>query len=79
MTTPMHKDFPATSYSTDLQIQFSHCSTNLVVPVGTIHEEADNESQPKKRKLSNIDIEGIIMGEEICDADINLAKKLLRV
>ena len=36
-------------------------------------------SPPKKRKLSNIDIEGIIMGEELHDADINFAQRLLRV
>ena len=41
----------ATSYSTDLQIQCSHCSTDPV-PVVTIDEEANNEPPSKKRKLS---------------------------
>ena len=40
-----------TSYSTDLQIQCSHCSTDPV-PVVTIDEEANNEPPSKKRKLS---------------------------
>ena len=70
VTTPVHEDFPATSYSTDLQIQCSHCSTDPV-PVVTIDEEANNEPPPKKRKLSNSDIERIIMSEELRDADIN--------
>ena len=79
MSTPVHEDFPATSHSTDLQIQCSsHCSTDPV-PVVTIDEEANNEPPPKKRKLSNSNIERIIMGEELCDADINLAQRLLRV
>ena len=64
--------------STDLQIQCSHCSTDPV-PVVTIHEEANNEPPPNKRKLSNIDIEGIIIGEKLCDAEINLAQRILRV
>ena len=79
VTTPVHEDFPATSYGTDLQIQCSsHCSTDPV-PVVTIDEEANNEPTPKKRKLSNSDIERIIMSEELRDADINLAQRLLRV
>ena len=78
VTIQVYEDFPATSYSTDLQIQCSHCSTDPV-PVVTIHEEANNEPPPKKRKLSNIDIEGIIIGEKLCDAEINLAQRLLRV
>ena len=79
VTTPVYEDFLATSYSTDLQIQCSsHCSTDLV-PVITINKEASNEPPPKKRKLSNSDIERIIMGEELRDADINLAQRLLRV
>ena len=69
----MYEDFPDTSYSTDLQIHYSHKSTDPV-PVVTIHEVANNEPPPKKRKLSDIDIEGIIMGEELCDARINLAQ-----
>ena len=48
VTTLVHEDFPATSYSTDLQIQCSHCSTDPV-PVVTIDEEAKNEPPPKKR------------------------------
>ena len=78
VTTPVHEDFPATSYSTDLQIQCSHCSTDPI-PVVTIDEETNNEQPPKKRKLSNSDIERIIMGEELCDANINLVQRLLRV
>ena len=76
VTTPMHADFPTSS--TDLQIQCSHCSTDPV-PVVTINEETNNEPEPppKKRKLSDIATEGIIMGEELCDADINLAQRLL--
>ena len=39
VTTPVYEDFPATSYSTDPQIQCSsHCSTDPV-PVVTINEE----------------------------------------
>ena len=74
VTTPMHEGFPTTS--TDLQIQCSHCSTDPV-PAVTINEETNNEPPPKKRKLSDTGIEGIIMGEEPCDADINLAQRLL--
>ena len=34
-------------------------------------EETNNEPPPNKRKLSDIDDEQIIMGTELCDADIN--------
>ena len=30
VTTPVHEDFPATSFSTDLQLQCSYCSTDPV-------------------------------------------------
>ena len=46
--------------------QCSHCSTDPV-PVITIHEEASNEPPPKRRKLSDLNIEGIIMDKELCD------------
>ena len=64
--------------STDLQIQCSHHSVDPISVV-TINEKTDNEPPPKKQKLSNADTERIIMGEELCDADINLAQRLLRV
>ena len=41
-------------------------------------KSVSNEPPPKKRKLSEIDIEGIIMGKELSDADINLAQRLLK-
>ena len=75
MTTSIHENFPTTS--TDQEIQCSHCSTDPI-PVVIINEECINEPPPKKRKLGEIDIEGIIMGKELCDADINLAQRLLK-
>ena len=75
VTTPIHENFPTTSI--DQKIQCFHCSTDPV-PVVTVHEECNNEPPPKKRKLSDIDIKGNIMGEELCDADINFAQRLLK-
>ena len=72
VTTSIHENF-----STDQEFQRSHRSTDPL-PVVTIHEESIDEPLPKKRKLSEIDIEGIIMGKELCDADINLAQRLLK-
>ena len=69
VTTPMH------TTNTDPQIQCSHSLTESIPVI--INEETSNEPPPKKRKLSEIDIEGIIMGEELCDVDINLAQTLL--
>ena len=73
VTTSIHENF-----SIDQEFQRSHRSTDPL-PVVTIHEESIDEPLPKKRKLSEIDIEGIIMGKELSDADINLAQRLLKV
>ena len=36
-------------------------------------------SSPPKKKLKNIDLERVIMGEELRDAEINFAQQLLKV
>ena len=76
VTISIHENFLA-STSTDQEFQCYHRSTDPL-PVVTIHEECIDEPLPKKRKLSEIDIEGIIMGKELSDADINLAQRLLK-
>ena len=48
----------------------------LLIPF--VKKEASNEPPPKRRKLSDINIEGIFMDKELCDADINMAQRLLR-
>ena len=60
----------------NLQIYCYHSANP--VSVVTIHKETNNKPPPKKRKLSDINIEGIMMGEELCNADINLSQTLLR-
>ena len=72
VTTSIHENFSSTS--TDQEFQCSRRSFDPLLVV-TIHEECIDEPPPKKRKLSEIDIEGIIMGEELSDADINLAQR----
>ena len=74
VTTSIHENFP---YSTYQEFQCSHRSTDPL-PVVTIHEECIDKSPTKKRKLSEIDIEGIIMGEELSVADITWPKDYLR-
>ena len=71
---PAHEDFG--NSMVDLQIQTSYHSADTI-PVITDGEETNNEPPPKKRKLSDLDVEQIIMGEELCDAHINLAQRLL--
>ena len=57
--------------STDIQ------AANRSVDVLNIADDGDAEPPPKKRKLNEVDIEQVIMGEELSDLHINLAQQLL--
>ena len=75
VTTPIHEKFSTTSI--DQEIQCFHCSTDPV-PVVTIHEECNNEPPPKKRKLSDIDIEESLWVRNFVMLILNWSKNNLR-
>ena len=71
----MHEDLPAASYSTDLHKFSASIVQSIEFLLLQCMKKLKINHHPR-RGLSDIYIEGISMGEELCDAYINLAQRL---